>query len=378
MFNFKKVAKFCYYKIKVAQYIASNFRGSVNNELMSVDEARKTLSSVRPQPKGKVTRDREIISDESVDLSIIVPVYNVEDTLKQCLDSCFSQKTKYSFEVIAINDGSPDNSGAILAEYKDERLKVITQENKGFSGARNTGLLARHGKYVLFLDSDDYLLPGAIEVLLNAALKKHADIVEGSYLNLRNGKLLSGFKHPEGCHQIQSYHNLYGFPWGKVYTSRIFDELEFPQDYIFEDTVVGMLWIPISKSIYTLGDNVLVYRTNPKGISATVGNTDRSIDSYWITELLVEEQSKRDLLNQENFSFFLDQLAINYFRIRQMDKKIKLAEFVLSRALLNVYLESSSVQVERLSGKKIKLVKHMLAGDYRKTIDLLAAWEGMK
>lgn len=96
MFNFKKVAKFCYYKIKVAQYIASNFRGSVNNELMSVDEARKTLSSVRPQPKGKVTRDREIISDESVDLSIIVPVYNVEDTLKQCLDSCFSQKTKYS------------------------------------------------------------------------------------------------------------------------------------------------------------------------------------------------------------------------------------------------------------------------------------------
>jgi hypothetical protein len=61
-----------------------------------------------------------------------------------------------------------------------------------------------------------------------------------------------------------------------------------------------------------------------------------------------------------------------------MDKKIKLAEFVLSRALLNVYLESSSVQVERLSGKKIKLVKHMLAGDYRKTIDLLAAWEGMK
>lgn len=360
------------------QYIASNFRGSVNNELMSVDEARKTLSSVRPQPKGKVTRDREIISDESVDLSIIVPVYNVEDTLKQCLDSCFSQKTKYSFEVIAINDGSPDNSGAILAEYKDERLKVITQENKGLSGARNTGLLARHGKYVLFLDSDDYLFPGAIEVLLNAALKNHADIVEGSYLNLRNGKLLSGFKHPKGCHKFKNYHDLYGFPWGKVYTSRIFDELEFPQDYIFEDTVVGMLWIPISKSIYTLGDNVLVYRANSKGISATVGNTDRSIDSYWITELLVEEQSKRDLLNQENFSFFLDQLAINYFRIRQMDTKIKLAEFVLSGALLNVYLESSSVQVERLSGKKIKLVKHMLAGDYRKTIDLLAAWEGMK
>ncbi|GHN21300.1 hypothetical protein ME784_18150 [Lactobacillus delbrueckii] len=138
-----------------------------------------------------------------------------------------------------------------------------------------------------------------------------------------------------------------------------------------------MLWIPISKSIYTLGDNVLVYRTNPKGISATVGSTNRSIDSYWITELLVEEQSKRDLLNQENFSFFLDQLAINYFRVRQMDKKIKLAEFVLSRALLNVYLENG-VQIERLSSKKTKLVKHMLAGDYQKAIDLLSAWEGMK
>lgn len=377
MFNFKKVAKFCYYKIKVAQYIASNFRGSANDELVSEDEARKTLSSVRPQPKGKVTRDRKIISDESVDLSIIVPVYNVEDTLKQCLDSCLSQKTKYSFEVIAINDGSPDNSGKILEEYADERLKIITQKNQGFSGARNTGIRARQGKYVFFLDSDDYLLPGAIECLLDAAFKNHADVVEGSYLNLRAGKLLTGVKHHKGCNRIQSHYDLYGFPWGKVYASRVFNELEFPQGYIFEDTVVGMLWIPISKNVYTIGNNILVYRTNPKGISASVGSTDKAIDSYWITELLVEEQRKRGLLNQENFSFFLDQLAINYFRIRKMNREIKLAEFVLSRKLMNIYLKNGA-QIEKLSYKKAELVKHILAGEYRKTDYLLAAWEGLK
>ena len=91
-------------------------------------------------------------------ISIIIPVYNVERYLKDCLDSIFVDNA-FTGEVICVNDGSTDNSGNILAQYakKYNNLKIITQSNGGLSKARNTGLAAAHGDYVLFLDSDDML-----------------------------------------------------------------------------------------------------------------------------------------------------------------------------------------------------------------------------
>ena len=91
-------------------------------------------------------------------VSIILPVYNVEKYLSQCLDSIVNQTLK-DFECICINDGSPDNSLAILKEYasKDSRIKIINQENKGQSSARNVGMNFSKGKYIAFIDSDDWI-----------------------------------------------------------------------------------------------------------------------------------------------------------------------------------------------------------------------------
>ena len=100
--------------------------------------------------------------------SIIIPVYNVEKYLRDCLDSVLAQ-TYPDWEAVCVNDGSTDGSGTILEEYasKDSRFKVITKANGGLSSARNAGLERAEGDYVLFLDSDDWLEVKALEILAN-------------------------------------------------------------------------------------------------------------------------------------------------------------------------------------------------------------------
>ena len=119
------------------------------------------------------------------ELSIIVPVYNVEDYLKECIESLIREKGNY-FEIILVDDGSPDKSPQICDGYaqKDKRIKVIHKTNGGLSEARNTGIKAASGKYLVFLDSDDWLVEGALPGLL-AAVKSGADVIVGNvkYLN---------------------------------------------------------------------------------------------------------------------------------------------------------------------------------------------------
>lgn len=102
-------------------------------------------------------------------LSVIVPVYNVEKFLPRCLDSLLRQGMEVGeYEIICVNDGSPDNSAQILSEYEQEYpdiFKVITQENRGLGGARNTGMKAAQGEYISFIDSDDYVVDGAFRYL---------------------------------------------------------------------------------------------------------------------------------------------------------------------------------------------------------------------
>ena len=116
--------------------------------------------------------------DNQALISVIIPVYNVEEYLRECIDSVLNQ-TFSDFEVILVNDGSTDSSGEICDEYveKDERVTVIHQKNGGLSVARNIGLSEANGKYVYFLDSDDYISENALATLLNIAENDSSDIV---------------------------------------------------------------------------------------------------------------------------------------------------------------------------------------------------------
>lgn len=125
--------------------------------------------------EGNVVAERPLIS-------IIVPVYNVESYLSRCLDSILVQ-TLTNFEIIAVDDGSPDNCGKILDEYshKDKRIKVIHKENGGVSSARNVGLDAATGEYIGFVDPDDYIEYDMYEFLYNEAKSGDFDIVQCNY-----------------------------------------------------------------------------------------------------------------------------------------------------------------------------------------------------
>ena len=127
-------------------------------------------------------------------LSIIIPVYNVEAYLAECLDSVFSQLVD-ECEVIAVNDGSTDNSRQILSEYKNRYPKLIVcdRENGGLSAARNTGMDKAKGEYLYFLDSDDYLLPNALATMLNAINKNNIDVLGFNAIVNVSTKYISSF-----------------------------------------------------------------------------------------------------------------------------------------------------------------------------------------
>lgn len=118
-------------------------------------------------------------------ISIIVPVYNVDKFLKRCLDSIFEQQFPYAFEVIAVDDCSTDNSLEILKEYKKTENRLIILEhsvNKKLSCARNSGIVASTGEYIMHVDSDDWLLPGALEELYHIISDNKVDIVVFNYV----------------------------------------------------------------------------------------------------------------------------------------------------------------------------------------------------
>lgn len=129
------------------------------------------------------------MEDQAALVDIVIPVYNVEAYLRQCVDSVLAQNYP-AITITLVDDGSTDGSGHICDEYaqKDARVRVVHQQNKGLSGARNAGLALAGGEYIYFLDSDDYIVPDAIETLVRAAEAAGADFVFFDGVNFLDGE----------------------------------------------------------------------------------------------------------------------------------------------------------------------------------------------
>ena len=127
------------------------------------------------------------MSENNIKVSIVVPVYNVENFIRDCLDSLVNQSFK-DMEIIVVNDGTKDNSMQIVEEFadKDSRIVIVNQENQGLSSARNTGMKYIHGEYVTFVDSDDWVNSEYIGNLYRAIIENNADIACSSVI--RKGK----------------------------------------------------------------------------------------------------------------------------------------------------------------------------------------------
>ena len=130
--------------------------------------------------------------DNMVLLSIVLPVYKVEDYIRVCLESIFKQGLPDSeFEVILVNDGTPDNSIGVISDIvnQHENITVINQENQGVSCARNTGLANAKGEYVYFMDPDDMLVDNSLSILVPKAISSKVDVLMADYIKFNDGEV---------------------------------------------------------------------------------------------------------------------------------------------------------------------------------------------
>lgn len=208
-------------------------------------------------------------------ISVIVPIYKVEDYLRPCVDSILCQ-TYSNLEVILVDDGSPDHCGAICDEYadKDSRIKVIHKENGGLSDARNAGMEAATGAYLSFVDSDDLLPSNALQLMLDIALRENAELVIGGHARFKEEpvadptssgtvRLMSSEEAMEdmlknGCAS-----------WARLYRREIHIDIPFPKGEINEDEAIVLRILEKCSRVAITDTIVYHYRCRPESITTT-------------------------------------------------------------------------------------------------------------
>jgi len=226
--------------------------------------------------------------EDKIKISIIIPVYNVEKYLRECLDSILVQ-TFQDFEIICVDDGSTDKSLEILQEYKrkDDRFVILQQRHAGAGAARNHGIKLAEGKYIQFLDSDDYFEPNLLEEMYSRAENHNADLVVCSYrkvddegnvtesrnpnspINLDKTPIEKPFSKQDFKEEIFSL--LTPIPWNKLYRKDLIWEnnIVFPDIHICEDVAFVHSCVASSNKILVFDDELINYRFNRPGSMAT-------------------------------------------------------------------------------------------------------------
>jgi glycosyltransferase involved in cell wall biosynthesis len=203
-------------------------------------------------------------------ISIIVPVYNTAPYLARCLDSIIGQSFR-DIEIICVNDGSADNSADILSYYagKDNRIIIITQDNRGLSAARNAGLCRATGDFIQFCDSDDYFDASMCEAMSEALVSSRADIAVAGIRLVYDGiskdsdiEYYCDIKQ-KGLYSItdKTFANTNVYAWNKIYKRSLIEAytIKFPDGLLYEDAAFVFKYLYVSKSIYYLREKLYYY-----------------------------------------------------------------------------------------------------------------------
>ena len=215
-----------------------------------------------------------------VEISVIVPVYKVEKYIKRCIDSILIQ-TFQDFELILVDDGSPDKCGQICEEYsqKDKRIVVLHRKNGGLSAARNTGIdwtfLNSESKYITFIDSDDWIHPQYLDILYQAVINTKSSVSVVGFKRVENfeaGKLYKEDCIPEpevlAAEDFFINHEWnFNYAWGKLYDRSYFAEVRYPVGKNYEDTFTTYKILFAGKKVAFIDYPLYYYFYNTEGIS---------------------------------------------------------------------------------------------------------------
>lgn len=238
-------------------------------------------------------------------VSIIIPAFNVQEYLRECLESVLAQSFS-DIEVIIVNDGSTDSTPTIAHEFagSDNRVTVIDQENQGLSAARNAGIEHSAGEYIVFLDSDDTLFPDSIQILFDTLTATGSDIAVAGFTchktATRQDRTASTVYTLSPSDAIETIlyqtdtRSLNNSAWGKIYRRQIFDSVRFTPGLYFEDIDFFYRAFLTAKAIGVSNATVYFYRTTPKSILRTF--SPKRFDVLGITEMMEHAFAKNQRL----------------------------------------------------------------------------------
>ena len=302
----------------------TDMTNSMAREIMHKAHPKRTASDVFVERDASWNRGQECYN-----LSVVIPSYNSAEYLVKCLWSLLSQKTEYSWMAIVVDDGSTDDTLEHLREFrKYPNIRVITQENKGVSAARNKGLSLCVSDYIMFLDSDDLLAENAVQNLLSYAYRHDLDIVEGNYLNLRDDKTYRDSEfHKTGIFD-SPLHNFTGYPWMKVFKSELFRTIQFPEGCLYEDSIISFLVYPLSGKCGTIEDIVYYYRRHRAGFSFASRGSRKSIETFYIAEMMYDSMELKNIDPFLLYDLFLSHVLLSGGRMASCEKRLREAVFV--------------------------------------------------
>ncbi len=258
---------------------------------------------------------------EKIKVSVIIPVYNVEKYIRQCLESVINQTLK-DIEIIVVNDGTKDNSMKIVEEYlSDERIKIINKENGGLSSARNAGMREAQGKYIYFIDSDDFADKEVLSTLYENSENEKMDIVFSnfSYYNDKTKKeKRAKFIFPFKEKISKGYYYLYNGEeinvWNRLYKKDFLEKynFQFIEGIIYEDQDFGFKTIILAEKIKYVANYGYKYRVEREGSIMSSQKKEKSLKSV---QILKREMSK--FFSNINLNEF--QKIRVYFKLLSLD-----------------------------------------------------------
>ena len=259
------------------------------------------------------------IKEKTIMVSVIVPIYNVEEYLEECLESIRNQ-TYTNIEVILVNDGSTDGSREICESYceKDIRFRLINQENQGQSVARNRGVKESVGQYIMFVDSDDVVNTDVLEVLL-PYMKTDVDIVECEMTREKEAFFLNKIptivfegNSKEAILNCIAFRAVKFCAFTKLYRREIVEKIPFLEGYIYEDVFTGINYLKQMRKIVVVDFIGYYYRVRPNS-TMTKSFNEKNLDIFPIGKKLIESFDDNEYL-LPYIGYFIFYLSLSHYQ----------------------------------------------------------------